>query len=220
MRAVAEIGVSADSDTREQIFLAAEKLFAERGYDGVSVRDIVAAANVNLAAINYHFGSKGELLLEIFRRRARELNKERQRLLRQAGDDLEQILHALLAPPILWRAPDSGRAIASRFMNRAMTESTPELRLLLETDVRHQRMFLAALQRALPGWRTPELCWALHFVNGLAHICTDTNFKRLNCLSDAACDTEDLDAILARAVRFGLNGVRALADIPPKKDLI
>jgi len=209
-----DVAVIADSDTREQIFLAAEKLFAERGYDGVSVRDIVAAANVNLAAINYHFGSKGELLLEIFRRRARELNKERQRLLREAGADLEGVLHALLAPPILWRAPASGHAIASRFMNRAMTESTPELRLLLETEVSHQRVFLAALARVLPAWSAAELCWALHFANGLAHQCTDTNFKRLTILSDGACDTEDLDAILARALRFALAGIAALSDFP------
>lgn len=212
-----DVAVLADSDTREQIFLAAENLFAERGYDGVSVRDIVAAANVNLAAINYHFGSKGQLLLEIFRRRARELNKERQRLLRQAGTDLEGILRALLAPPILWRAPTSGHAIASRFMNRAMTESTPELRNLLETEVSHQRVFLAAMARALPHWSAPELCWALHFANGLAHQCTDTNFKRLKALSDGACDTDDLDAILSRAVRFAVSGITALSESSPNR---
>jgi hypothetical protein len=133
--------------------------------------------------------------------------------LREAGADLEGILRALLAPPILWRAPDSGHAIASRFMNRAMTESTPELRHLLETDVSHQRVFLAALARALPSWSVPDLCWALHFASGLAHQNTDTNFKRLKSLSDGACDTEDLDAILSRAVRFALGGIAAL--FPP-----
>src|SRR5271165_136753 len=64
-------------DTRERIFLAAERLFAERGFDGVSVRDIVQEANVNLAAVSYHFGSKSELMLAVFRERTREMNRER-----------------------------------------------------------------------------------------------------------------------------------------------
>jgi AcrR family transcriptional regulator len=212
-----EVATRPDSDTRKQIFLAAKNLSAERGYDGVSVRDIVAADNVDLAAIKYHFGSKGELLLEIFRRRARELNMERQRLLRQAGDDPEGIPHALLAPPILWRVPSSLQAIASRYMNRAMTESTPELRHLLETEVSQQRVLLATLARALTDWSAPELCWALHFANRLAHPCADANFERLNALSDGACDTDDLDAILARPVRFALGGVTALAESPPQR---
>jgi hypothetical protein len=98
-----------------------------------------------------------------------------------------------------------------------MTEATPELRRLLETDVRHQRVFLAALAGALPSWSAAELSWALHFANGLAHQCTDTNFTRLTALSDGACDTEDLEAVLSRALRFAVSGVMALADPPLKR---
>jgi AcrR family transcriptional regulator len=208
-----------DSDTREQIFLAAERLFAERGFDGVSVRDIVAEAGCNIAAINYHFGAKSELLLEVFRRRTRELNKERQRLLREASaagePSLRDILHALLAPPILWRDPASGHAIASRFVVRALTEATPPLRKILESDVSHQKPFLAALKQALPDWDEPELCWALHFASGVAHQCNDSNFKRVRVLSGGACDTENLPAVLDRAVRFALGGLAAMAAKAP-----
>jgi AcrR family transcriptional regulator len=210
----ADSAPEAGADTREQIFLAAERLFAERGFDGVSVRDIVAEARCNLAAINYHFGTKSELLLEIFRRRARELNKERQRLLRaaaaQGAPSLRDILRALLAPPILWRDPASGHAIASRFMARAMSEATPQLRQLLETDVSHQKPFIAALKSALPGRGDADLSWALHFAGGLAHQCTDANFKRVRVLSGGACDTENLPAVLDRALRFALGGIAAL----------
>ena len=78
-------------------------MFAERGFDGVSVRDIVQAAEVNLAAVSYYFGSKGELLLEVFSSRARELNRERRALLREAearhggNPPLADILRALMA---------------------------------------------------------------------------------------------------------------------------
>jgi AcrR family transcriptional regulator len=204
------------TDTHERILLTAERLFADRGFDGVSVRDIVAAANVNLAAINYHFGSKSALLMEIFRKRAKELNKERLRRLRDAEaceqPKLEDILRALLASPILWRDPASGREVASRFMARALAEVTPDLRTVLETDVSHQRGFVAALARLLPDWRESELCWALHFASGLAHQCTDTNFKRIEALSYGDCDTHDLPAILERAVRFAAGGILAMGD--------
>ena len=201
-----------NADTHERILDAAETLFAERGFEGVSVRDIVAAANVNLAAINYHFGSKSALLMEIFGKRAKELNKERFERLRAAAPEpsLEAILTALLAPPILWRDPASGKATASRFISRALHEVTPELRVVLETDVSHQRVFVAALKRALPDWRESEVCWALHFASALAHQCNDIHFKRLETLSGGGCDTRDMNAVLQRAVAFAAAGIGAM----------
>ena len=209
------------ADTRERIMLAAERLFAERGFDGVSVRDIVAAANVNLAAINYHFGSKGALMMAIFRQRAKELNGERLQRLREVLAEptprVEDILRALIAPPFLWRDPASGKAIASRFLSRALAEATPELSKLLETDVSHQRPFVAALLSARPGWRESQACWALHFAGGLVHQCSETNFKRLAVLSQGRCDTADMPALVERAVRFALCGVEAMDGEMPSK---
>jgi hypothetical protein len=57
------------SDTRERILDVAERLFMENGYEATSMRTITSAAEVNLAAVNYHFGSKEALLCEVFRRR-------------------------------------------------------------------------------------------------------------------------------------------------------
>ena len=212
------LATDAVANTRAQIFLAGEKLFAERGFDGVSVRDIAAEANCNLAAINYHYGAKSELFLEIFRTRARELNKERQKLLREASangvPNLASILRALLAPPILWRDPDSGRETASRFLSRAMSEATPSLQKILGSDVSHQKPFVAALAGALPDWSEAELVWALHFASGLAHQCNDTGFNRMRALSGGACDTENLPDVLERALRFALGGIAALAPRP------
>jgi len=61
------------AETREKILDAAEALFAEHGFEGASMRMITARAGVNLAAVNYHFGSKENLLREIFRRRLGEI---------------------------------------------------------------------------------------------------------------------------------------------------
>ena len=63
--------------TRASILEAAERLYAERGFADVTLRDIVAAANVNLAAVNYHFGSKDELIAELFVTRSLATNRER-----------------------------------------------------------------------------------------------------------------------------------------------
>ncbi len=56
----------ASDHTRTAILSAAERLYADRGFADVTLRDIVAAADVNLAAVNYHFGSKDELIAELF----------------------------------------------------------------------------------------------------------------------------------------------------------
>lgn len=208
-------------ESRERIFHAAERLFAERGFEGVSVRDIVQEAGVNLAAVSYHFGSKSQLLLAVFRRRTRELNRERQALLAAAEADglpaLRDILRALLGPPILWRDPAGGKATSSRFISRAMAEVTPELRRILESDVGHLRLFLAPMARALPALGKADVVWALHFAGGLAHQCTDSNFRRVAALSDGACDTGDVAAVLERAVNFAIGGIEAMAATAPKR---
>ena len=213
----AEAQDGAVTDTGERIFLAAERLFAERGFDGVSVRDIVQEAQVNLAAVSYHFGSKSELLLAVFRIRTKEMNRERRAVLREAeaqhggAPPLEAILRALLGPPILWRDPASGKDTASRFISRAISEATPELRKILETDVSHLRGFLPPLARALPDCRARRRC-AGRCISPLAcRISAPTRkFKRLEALSDGRCDTADVRAVLERAVRFALGGIEAL----------
>jgi AcrR family transcriptional regulator len=55
--------------TTDRLLNVAEALFAQKGYDAVSIREITAAAHCNLAAVNYHFGNKQKLYLEVFRTR-------------------------------------------------------------------------------------------------------------------------------------------------------
>src|ERR1700740_3687247 len=92
--------------TRHAILDDAERLYADRGFGDVTLRDIVSEANVNLAAVNYHFGSKDELIAELFVTRSLALNKERLRDLREAeeaGDgraDIADILRALVGPTL------------------------------------------------------------------------------------------------------------------------
>ena len=76
----------ASDQTRTAILAAAERLYAERGFGDVTLRDIVAAADVNLAAVNYHFGSKDELIAELFVTRSIPTNRERLNELKAAEE--------------------------------------------------------------------------------------------------------------------------------------
>src|SRR5690606_38214988 len=147
--------------TRTLILDTAERMFVVHGYSGVTMRALTAEAGVNLAAVNYHFGSKDALLLEVFRRGSRAINRERARLLREAearaGSDpvpLRDVLHALFAPPVratfAEQTQDGGSSIYVQFVARAALDGPPEMREMIERDVRHLERFVAALSRILP----------------------------------------------------------------------
>src|SRR5579863_10630017 len=87
-------------DTKSRILDAAEKLFAMNGFKPTSLRDITAEAQVNLAAVNYHFQSKDSLIDAVIARRIEPVNRKRMEMLEAAGPNpsVEQILTAFLAP--------------------------------------------------------------------------------------------------------------------------
>src|SRR3978361_789329 len=117
---------------RPAILAAAERLYADRGFGDVTLRDIVAAADVNLAAVNYHFGSKDELIAELFVTRSLAPTRERLNELKLAEEagrgraDISSILRALVGPTLRGcLGPDRERSAAARFMIRASIESVP-----------------------------------------------------------------------------------------------
>ncbi len=94
-------------DTKTKIICAAEKIFAEKGYHNTSLRDITSSAEVNIAAVNYHFGSKEKLFEELLKTRLNPINEIRMELLEQiiikadnnnALPDLREILKSFFDP--------------------------------------------------------------------------------------------------------------------------
>jgi len=204
-----------DAATKAAVFATAERLFAVEGFQKVSVRDITAQAGVNLASVNYHFGSKDALLFEIFRRRAGALNRERARRLHEANDrhggkpPLREILEALMGPPLRWGAHDSDRRISVQFLIRARSEGTPEMRQALANDVSHLVRFAEALIAACPHLQPEDVYWRLHFCLGIQHNNRFVEFERLDLLSKGLTQGSDNESLLVRMLDFAEAGFRA-----------
>ncbi|WP_375415326.1 TetR/AcrR family transcriptional regulator [uncultured Bradyrhizobium sp.] len=192
--------------TRTAILTAAERLYADRGFAEVTLRDIVASAGVNLAAVNYHFGSKDELIAELFVSRSLALNRERLSELRAAEErgggraGIAEVLRALVGPSLRGcLGPDRQRSAAARFMIRASIEAVAPIRRIKNREIDHLRRFAAAMQRSLPGRAEVDLYWGLHFALAMAHQ-TIRDSERLAKLSEGKCDLEDVEGIIARIV--------------------
>jgi AcrR family transcriptional regulator len=155
----------AASGTRTQLLDAAERLFAERGYHGTSVRAITDLAGANLAAVRYHFGSKAELLAAVVRRVVEPINAAQSagldRLLDRTPDPSVTDLVAAFAGPLFDGMPagDEGGARTSRLIVMILSDPAEEMRAWTgsaEDAVRDR--YLAAFGRALPDL-TPQELW-------------------------------------------------------------
>ncbi|WP_458068393.1 TetR/AcrR family transcriptional regulator [Rhodanobacter sp. BL-MT-08] len=164
------VQVNTTGSTKERILGAAESLFAQRGFDGASLRQLTSAAGVNLAAVNYHFGSKEKLVEQIFRRRLDALNNSRlQALSLVEGAEtttLEDVLSAFIRPALDLSHDESG-SLFMRVLARAFAEHDDTLRRFLSDNYGHvMRQFTAEFARLLPQLTKQELYWRIDLVSG------------------------------------------------------
>jgi AcrR family transcriptional regulator len=157
--------------TRERLLNIAEQRFGEAGYEGTSLRAITVAAAANIAAVNYHFGSKEALLRAAVARAAGPVNSERRRRLDQleaSGQPApDQLIRAFIEPglDLVLRRGERG-AIVARFIGRVAFDPSPRIRELYAAESEPiETRYLTALQRALPH-AAPEAV-AFGFVNML-----------------------------------------------------
>lgn len=162
--------MNSPGSTKERILGAAELLFAQRGFDGASLRQLTAAAGVNLAAVNYHFGSKEKLVEQVFRRRLDALNAQRLAALAKLSDDNSRTLEDVLAAyirPALELSHDGNGALFMRVLARAFAEHDDTLRQFLSENYGHvMRQFTAEFARLLPQLSKEELYWRIDLVTG------------------------------------------------------
>jgi AcrR family transcriptional regulator len=203
--------------TKERILDAAERLFARRGFHGVSIRDITSAAGVDVAMSNYHFGPKQQLLAAVLTRRAQLLNDARLHMLDEARrksapkpPSTEAVINAFTYP-LNDRSARGGPGWKAYFALIAQINNSAEMGgTMMSQHFDHiVHLFIDALRQSLPGTTDRELYWAYHFLSGALTL-TFAETRRIDNLSNGLCRSTDLDAVHERLVPFCTAGFRAL----------
>jgi len=190
--------------TKERILDAAERLLAKQGFESTSLRAITTEAEVNLAAVNYHFQTKEALFRAVIARRFAPVNERRNAMLdgieAEAGDGalpVARVIEAFIRPVLEVRgrsrniAPIVGRVFAE---NDEFTERFFQDHLAAVT-----RRFLAALTRATPHLPREEMMWRAHFLVGaMAHnMITGEFFEKI---SEGLCRASDIEGLVRQMV--------------------
>ncbi|WP_199539899.1 TetR/AcrR family transcriptional regulator [Paraburkholderia kururiensis] len=207
----------ATGDTKTRILDAAETLFVEFGYEAMSLRQITSRAEVNLAAVNYHFGSKEALIHAMLSRRLDRLNEARLQLLDRfdalLGERLtcEHVLGAMFIPALrLSRDPLVGGRAFLRLLGRAYTDPSSFIRDFLNAHYASvAERFFAAFQRALPHLPREELGWRLHFAIGaLSGVLAGADTDRLISEFSQGKSMNDLQ-LIARLASLMVSALKA-----------
>ncbi|MDX1756632.1 MAG: TetR/AcrR family transcriptional regulator [Marinobacter sp.] len=213
----------AQSDTVDRILDAAEELFAERGFSETSLRMITSKASVNLAAVNYHFGSKNALIQAVFARFLTPFTET----LESAFDDLEASCEG--APPsleqTLWALTESavsmpqrnekGISIFMRLLGLAYTQSQGHLREFLEEEYSQTfGRFMALLKGATPQLSAVDRYWRIQFMLGATAFTMSSSDALRDILQTKLGVETSVQEIAARLVPFLAAGLQAEAAIP------
>jgi AcrR family transcriptional regulator len=200
---------------RDRILDAAEALFAERGYDGVTLRQIASEARVDVALASYHFGKKLDLFNAVFERRADALNRSRLEALRRVqqanaptGPTVEQIIEAFLRPLELTQEnadPGWRHYLALiAYVNNSTYWGKQMMSKLFDDLVQE---FIAALRVALPGASDENLYWCYHNLSGALTL-TFAQTERIDTLSKGKCLSSDFQAAYDHMIPFVAAGFR------------
>jgi AcrR family transcriptional regulator len=220
-----------NSDTRERILDVAERQFMAHGYEGTSMRMITSIAEVNLAAVNYHFGSKEGLLRDVFRRRLIWLNRERLAALdvleQQAnGAPLKpsQVLEAFFGTLLRIGEDESlGGMTFLRLLGRTLTDPSEFIRTFFAKEYAEViERYKLALFRAVPDVPKAEIVWRLHFMLGaMSYAIAGTDILQVITgleIADISGKEEDCKSearrLSERLMPFLLGGLRAALPHP------
>lgn len=203
-------------DTATRILDVAERLFVEHGFEATSLRMITQQAEVNLAAVNYHFGSKDALFESVFMRRIgpfvaaclAELDA-----LEQSGQALtaEALVLTFIKPCLmLSKDPTKGGALFVRLMSRTLVENH---RLLREALNQQYSVFVlrytSAFQAALPQFETEDIAWRMHFAFGVMFNAFAGNDVLKIFVRSQVVSARDPDMVVKHLVPFVVAGLTA-----------
>ncbi|MCL6263118.1 TetR/AcrR family transcriptional regulator [Craterilacuibacter sp. RT1T] len=202
------------SDTATRILEVSELLFVEHGFEATSLRMITQQAEVNLAAVNYHFGSKDALFESVFMRRFTPLISACLTELdaieaKGAGDSIEQVVMTFIRPCLaLSRDPARGGALFVRLLSRALVENHRLLREALSREYSEfVERYTQAFRRALPELGEQDLSWRMHFAFGLMFNAFAGNDVLKIFRKSPVVTARDPEAIVQHLVPFVLAGL-------------
>ncbi|NJN07709.1 MAG: TetR/AcrR family transcriptional regulator [Richelia sp. RM2_1_2] len=205
--------VVTNTDTKEQILNVAEGLFAEKGFAGTTLRNVIREAGVNIAAVHYHFGSKEELFIAVLQRVARQcIEAQLQQLAKHENQHepplVEDILEAFFAPPlrVISQMEEAG-IVRAQFMGRCRGEPLPIQQLANQEFDESTQRFLDILQRALPNQTRTELQWKLDMA--IAVLIRTLNQVGQSGKLITGNSSEEVEIAIARLVKFTAGGMKA-----------
>ena len=201
---------------RDRLLRTAELLFAVKGIDQVTLRELTAAAQTNVAAVNYHFGSKAALIESVFDQLALRVNKERLKRLeayletaaaRGTPVKVGPILDNFLEP--YFDSAGSGRLLARLILQNRVAPTRYTRNLIKRHFDPLARRHVDALMLACPGVRRSELVWRYSFMIGAVVLPLTETDSRVSRLSDSLADTKDQRAFRSALMRFLTSGIGA-----------
>ncbi|WP_235679247.1 TetR/AcrR family transcriptional regulator [Aquibium microcysteis] len=182
--------------TRNRILMAAEGEFADHGFDGATVRQIALRADVPVALVNYHFGSKEGLYRAIFEMRAPMIVDQRIAGLRLAEMEpdperkVEMIVKAVLVPNLHMRSTEKNSSYARILAREVSDPKSHHRKVVAEFFDPIAYQVIDALQRAMPDRSIEEINWGYQAMLGVM-VYTMADTGRISRLSGGRCDPED-----------------------------
>ncbi|HLH95215.1 MAG TPA: TetR family transcriptional regulator [Xanthobacteraceae bacterium] len=204
-----------EDGTRDRILKTAERMFAEWGFNGVSVRELAAAAGVNIASIGYHFRNKEGLLAEVYRRHCEPMIAERLRGLADAtrlsgSARIAAIIEAFVRPALQQVQAEEGVTFIR--LRAVLSGENSELleKLVAENFDQSSSAFIEALCECLPHLSRTDICWRFHFLLGTVYY-TAAGPHRIHAFSNGRCDPGDTEAVIKELVPFMTHAFEAPA---------
>lgn len=202
--------------TKNKILDAAESLFADKGFNGTSLREITSLAEVNLAAVNYHFGSKKELIKAVMSRYMNELSPNLQASLlvicqQENKPTLNEVFSAFIDPLLSLNVfRENGTSNFLQLLGRGYTDSQGFLRWFLTTQYPEViTNFVTAVQRAYPELSAEDIFWRLHFTMGTVIFTMSSSDALMDIAKSDFEQQVDIADVIRKVIPFVASGVGA-----------
>jgi AcrR family transcriptional regulator len=201
--------------TKNKILDAAESLFAVQGFNGTSLREITSQAEVNLAAVNYHFGSKKELIKSVMSRYMNELSPRLESALIEVCErenlSLLEVFSAFIEPLLsLNEFKENGTSNFLQLLGRGYSDSQGFLRWFLTTQYPGViNNFVKAVQKAYPELTAEEMFWRLHFTMGTVVFTMSSSDALMDIAKSDFDKTMDIAGVIKKVIPYVAAGVAA-----------